>query len=86
MDLPVPEVPSGFTCGFAQCARSGITPGPSLRFDKPSQGFCSDNSLVVLFVELAFYNTVVLADWAEKDRNALLCQLNSYPDQKEGAA
>ena len=27
-----------------------------------------------------------LADWAEKDRNALLCQLNSYPNQKEGAA
>jgi hypothetical protein len=27
-----------------------------------------------------------LADWAEKDRNALLCQLNSYPQTKEGAA
>jgi len=27
-----------------------------------------------------------LADWAEKDRNALLCQLNSYPIQKEGVA
>jgi len=27
-----------------------------------------------------------LADWAEKDRNALLCQLNSYLPQKEGAA
>jgi len=27
-----------------------------------------------------------LADWAEKDRNALVCQLNSYPAQKEGAA
>jgi hypothetical protein len=27
-----------------------------------------------------------LADWAEKDRNALLCQLNSYLDGKEGAA
>jgi hypothetical protein len=27
-----------------------------------------------------------LADWAEKDRNGLLCQLNSYPVQKEGAA
>lgn len=30
---------------------------------------------------------VHLADWAEKDRNALLCQLNSYPQkQEEGAA
>src|SRR3989442_14216192 len=27
-----------------------------------------------------------LADWAEKDRNALLCQLNSYFTTKEGAA
>jgi len=27
-----------------------------------------------------------LADWAENDRNALLCQLNSYPRNKEGAA
>jgi hypothetical protein len=27
-----------------------------------------------------------LADWAEKDRNALTCQLNSYLGQKESAA
>ena len=27
-----------------------------------------------------------LADWAQKDRNALLCQLNSYLGEKEGAA
>ena len=27
-----------------------------------------------------------LADWAEKDRNALLCQLNSFLGQKNGAA
>ena len=27
-----------------------------------------------------------LADWAEKDRNALLCQLNSYLGRKDGAA
>jgi hypothetical protein len=27
-----------------------------------------------------------LTDWAEKDRNALLCQLNSYSNQKGGAA
>ena len=27
-----------------------------------------------------------LADWAEKDRNALLCQLNAYLGQKEGTA
>jgi hypothetical protein len=29
---------------------------------------------------------VHLADWAEKDRNALLCQLNTYLPAKEGAA
>jgi hypothetical protein len=29
---------------------------------------------------------VHLADWAEKDRNALLCQLNSYLGQKEEGA
>ncbi len=29
---------------------------------------------------------VHLADWAEKDRNALLCQLNSYAVAQEGAA
>jgi len=27
-----------------------------------------------------------LADWAEKDRNALLCQLNSYGSRKAGVA
>ena len=27
-----------------------------------------------------------LADWAERDRNALLCQLNSYLGRKEGVA
>jgi hypothetical protein len=27
-----------------------------------------------------------LADWAAKDRNALLCQLNSYVHEKDGAA
>jgi hypothetical protein len=27
-----------------------------------------------------------LADWATQDRNALLCQLNSYVGNKEGAA
>jgi hypothetical protein len=27
-----------------------------------------------------------LSDWAEKDLNALLCQLNSYLARKDGAA
>ena len=45
----------------ARYAWSGITPGPLLRFDKPSHEICSDNSRVVLFVELLFTNTVVLA-------------------------
>jgi len=29
---------------------------------------------------------VHLADWAETDRSALLCQLNSFLPQKEGVA
>jgi hypothetical protein len=29
---------------------------------------------------------VHLADWAQKDRNALVCQLNSYLGAEEGAA
>jgi len=32
------------------------------------------------------YRVTQLADWAEKDRSTLLCQLNSYLGQKEGAA
>jgi DNA invertase Pin-like site-specific DNA recombinase len=35
-----------------------------LRFDKPSHGFFSDNSRVVLFVDRPFYNTVVLREFA----------------------
>jgi hypothetical protein len=27
-----------------------------------------------------------LADWAAKDRDALLCQLNSYPREKDQAS
>jgi hypothetical protein len=34
----------------------------------------------------ALLSTAHLADSAEKDRNALLCQLNSYLGSKEGAA
>jgi hypothetical protein len=48
--------------------------------------FCGTKSLREATREQveAFVNH--LADWAEKDRNALLCQLNSYPINKEGAA
>lgn len=52
VDLPVPDMPLKFRPrGFARYAWSGITPGPLLRFDKPSHGFCSDNSRFVLSVE-----------------------------------
>src|SRR6202040_4221253 len=49
--------------GFAPCAGSGIIPAPLLPFVRPSPGSCSGNSRVVLFVELHFYNTVVLSPW-----------------------
>jgi hypothetical protein len=49
--------------------------------------FCGVKSLREATRDQVENFVVHLADWAEKDRNALLCQLNSYPSQeKEGAA
>jgi hypothetical protein len=48
--------------------------------------FCGTKSLREATREQVEGFVVHLADWAEKDRNALLCQLNSYPKNKEGAA
>jgi hypothetical protein len=48
--------------------------------------FCGVKSLREATREQVENFVAHLADWAEKDRNALLCQLNSYPSQKEGAA
>jgi hypothetical protein len=48
--------------------------------------FCGVKSLRHATREQVENFVVHLADWAEKDRNALLCQLNSYPTQKEGVA
>jgi hypothetical protein len=48
--------------------------------------FCGTRSLREATREQVEAFVVHLADWAEKDRNALLCQLNSYPVNKEGAA
>ena len=48
--------------------------------------FCAVNTLRQATREQVENFVVHLADWAEKDRNALLCQLNSYLGQKEGAA
>jgi hypothetical protein len=49
--------------------------------------FCGTNSLSEATREQVEAFVTHLADWAEKDRNALLCQLNSYPvNKKEGAA
>jgi hypothetical protein len=50
--------------------------------------FCGVKTLREASREQVENFVVHLADWAEKDRNALLCQLNSYlaPKQKEGAA
>ena len=49
-------------------------------------GFCGTKSLREASREQVEAFVAHLADWAEKDRNALLCQLNSYPINKEGAA
>ena len=48
--------------------------------------FCSVKTLREATREQVEGFVAHLADWAEKDRNALLCQLNSYPLEKEGAA
>jgi hypothetical protein len=48
--------------------------------------FCGTKSLREATREQVEAFVVHLADWAEKDRNALLCQLNSYPLNRESAA
>ena len=48
--------------------------------------FCAVKSLREASREQVENFVVHLADWAQKDRNALLCQLNSYLGNKEGAA
>ena len=48
--------------------------------------FCSTKTLREASREQVENFVQQLADWAEKDRNALLCQLNSYLGQKEGVA
>jgi hypothetical protein len=50
--------------------------------------FCGTKSLREATREQVEAFVAHLADWAEKDRNALLCQLNSYPRSKkeEGVA
>ncbi len=50
--------------------------------------FCGVKSLREATREQVENFVVHLGDWADKDRNALLCQLNSYlaRKEKEGAA
>jgi hypothetical protein len=48
--------------------------------------FCGTKTLREASREQVEAFVIHLADWAEKDRNALLCQLNRYPLNKEGAA
>jgi hypothetical protein len=48
--------------------------------------FCGVKTLRDATREQVEHFVTHLADWAEKDRNALICQLNSYLGQKEGAA
>ena len=48
--------------------------------------FCSVKTLRDATREQVETFVAHMADWADKDRNALLCQLNSYLGQKEGAA
>jgi len=47
--------------------------------------FCGTKTLREATREQVESFVVHIADWAEKDRNALLCQLNSYLRSQEGA-
>jgi len=48
--------------------------------------FCGTKTLLEASREQVENFVAHLVDWAEKDRNALLCQLNSYLGSEEGAA
>src|SRR5207247_10742125 len=48
--------------------------------------FCGTKTLSEATREQVENLVAHLADWAEKDRNTLLCQLNSYLPTKESAA
>ena len=48
--------------------------------------FCGTKTLREATREQVENFVKLLADWAAKDRDALICQLNSYLGQKEGAA
>ncbi len=48
--------------------------------------FCGTKTLREASREQVENFVIHLADWAQKDRNALLCQLNSYLQVREGAA
>ena len=48
--------------------------------------FCGTKTLREASREQVENFVIHLADWAEKDRNALLCQLNSYSRPQAGAA
>jgi hypothetical protein len=48
--------------------------------------FCGTKTLRDATREQVENFVIHLADWAEKDRNALLCQLNSYSRPQAGAA
>jgi hypothetical protein len=49
-------------------------------------GFCAVKTLREASREQVENFVTHLAEWAEKDRNGLLCQLNSYIGQEEGVA
>jgi hypothetical protein len=48
--------------------------------------FCGTKTLREATREQVENFVVHLSEWAEKDRNALLCQLNSYSRPQAGAA
>jgi hypothetical protein len=65
------------------CASSSVDPNLVKSY---AVDFCGTKSLREATREQVENFVVHLADWAERDRNAFLCQLNSYLSVKQGAA
>jgi len=72
--------------GTASVSSSGSTSSIPSWSNPTAVDFCGTKTLKEASREQVEKFVVHLADWAAKDKNALLCQLNSYRRPLEGAA
>ena len=78
------EMERAFATAFAQIIRQHKLDAELVK--AYAVDFCGTKSLREASREQVEAFVAHLADWAAKDCNALLCQLNSYVRQKAGAA